>query len=170
MQAFGKSFSKWWLVALIPVGLIALPVLLMGFFTVNDLAGAFFGAPAVWNRPWSPPPRRELVGDYIESERHLDDNRSPASARLTLRLDGSMTVSNLPADFGTSSCTLSGTGSWGGPDDNGVQLAVVSDQRSGSCPSGSYLGLGLAGHSSPFRLYWIVGDPDSGTGVWFRRQ
>ncbi len=81
-----------------------------------------------------------------------------------------MTVANLPANFGTSTCTLSGTGSWAGPDDDGIRLTVVSDEHPGSCKTGSYAGLELAGHSRPYRLYWIVGDPDSGTGVWFRRR
>jgi hypothetical protein len=156
--------------ALVPIALIASPILLMGFFMANNLAGAMFGPPAIWNRPWQIPPREDLLGDYMESERHLDDSSPPAAASLTLQADGSMTVANLPASFGTSTCTLSGTGSWKGPDDDGIRLTVVSDQHSGSCESGSYAGLELAGHSKPYRLYWIVGDPDSGTGVWFRKR
>ena len=170
MRAFGKRFSNWWLLALVPVGLIAAPVLLMGFFMANNLAGALFGPPAIWNRPWQVPDREELVGPYMESERHLDESRTPAPAGLTLRGDGSMTVANLPADFGTSTCTLSGRGSWAGPDNDGIRLTVVSDEHPGSCQTGSYAGLELAGHSRPYRLYWIVGDPDSGTGVWFRSR
>ena len=170
MQAFGKRFSNWWLLALVPIGLIALPVLLMGFFMANNLAGALFGPPAIWNRPWRVPPRDELVGHYMESERRLDESRPPAPASLTLQADGSMIVANLPADFGTSTCTLSGRGSWAGPDDDGIRLTVVSDEHPGSCQTGSYGGLELAGHSKPYRLYWTVGDPDSGTGVWFRRR
>jgi len=106
----------------------------------------------------------------MESERHLDETRPPTAASLTLQADGSMTVANLPAEFGTSTCTLYGTGRWAGPDDDGVRLTVVSDQHLGSCQSGSYAGLELAGHTKPYRLYWIVGDPDSGTGVWFRER
>jgi hypothetical protein len=136
----------------------------------NNFAGAMFGPPAIWNRPWQTPPRKDLVGSYMESERHLDDSSPPAAASLTLQADGSMTVGNLPANFGTSTCTLSGTGSWKGPADDGIRLTVVSDQHPGSCQSGSYAGLELAGHSRPYRLYWIVGDPDSGTGVWLRKR
>jgi hypothetical protein len=87
-----------------------------------------------------------------------------------LQADGLMMVANLPADFGTSTCTLSGTGSWKAPDDDGLRLTLISDQRPSSCPSGTYGGLELAGHSKPYRLYWIVGDPDSGTGVWFSKH
>ena len=142
----------------------------MGFFMANNFAGAMFGPPAIWNRPWQIPPREDLVGNYMESERHLDDSSPPAAASLTLQADGSMAVANLPANFGASNCTLSGTGSWKGPDDVGIRLTVVSDLNPGSCQSGSYAGLELAGHSKPYHLYWIVGDPDSGTGVWFRKR
>ena len=141
----------------------------MGFFMANNLMGALFGPPAVWNRPWQVPPREDLVGQYMESERHLNESRPPAAASLTLQADGSMTVANLPAEFGPSTCTLSGRGSWAGPYDDGVHVTVISDEHSGSCPSGPY-GLVLAGRSKPYRLYWIVGDPDSGTGVWFRKR
>lgn len=170
MRAFGKRFSNRWLLAIVPVALIALPILLMGFFMANDFAGAILGPPAIWSRPWKIPSRSDLVGSYIESRRHLDDKSSFTIARLTLNADGSMSVSNLPADFGTSTCTLSGSGSWKGPDDDGIGIRVTSDLRTGSCQSGYYGGLELAGHSNPYRLYWIVGDPDSGTGVWFRKQ
>jgi hypothetical protein len=170
VRAFGKQFSNWWLLAVVPIAVIASPILLMGFFTANNLAGAMFGPPAIWNRPWQGSPRADLIGDYVESERHLDSSGASTSASLTLRADGSMTVANLPANFGTSTCILSGTGSWKGPDDNGIALRVVSDQKPDSCGSDLYGGLELAGHSKPYRLYWIVGDPDSGTGVWFRKR
>jgi hypothetical protein len=142
----------------------------MGFFMANNLAGAIFGPPAIWNRTWQTPPREDLEGNYVESERHLDDSGPSEAASLTLQADGSMTVANLPANFGSATCTLSGTGSWQGPDDEGIRLTVVSDQHPSSCQSDSYAGLDLAGHSEPYRLYWIVGDPDSGTGIWFRKR
>jgi hypothetical protein len=170
MRAFGKRFSNWWLLAIVPTALITLPVLLMGFFMVNNFAGAMLGPPAIWSRPWRIPPRSNLVGTYIEYKRHLDSKNSSTTASLTLNADGSMSVLNLPADFGTSTCTLSGTGKWKGPDDDGIGITVASDLKPGSCQSGYYGGLELAGHSNPYRLYWVVGDPDSGTGVWFRKQ
>ena len=111
MRAFGRQFSNWWLLALAPIALIALPVLLMGFFVGNEVAGAIVGPPAIGNRPWRVPSRPDLIGTYTESERHLDESRQPAVAGLVLRADGSMTVANLPADFGRSTCTLSGSGS-----------------------------------------------------------
>ena len=102
---------------------LALPILLMGLLMANEFAGAMFGPPAIWNRPWQTPPRKDLVGNYMESERHLDDSSPPATASLSLQADGSMTVGNLPANFGTSTCILSGTGSWKVPDDDGILLS-----------------------------------------------
>ena len=170
MRVFGKKLSNWWLLAIIPIAFVLLPVLLMGFFMANNFAGAMFGPPAVWNRPWNVPSRSDMVGSYVEYERHLDDKRASAIARLMLNADGSMSVSDLPADFGTSTCTLSGLGSWKGPDDDGIGITITSDLKPGSCQSGFYGGLQLADHSNPYRLYWTVGDPDSGTGVWLRKQ
>jgi hypothetical protein len=92
VHAFGKRFSNWWSLALVPIALIASPILLMGFFMANNLAGAMFGPPAIWNRPWQTPSRNDLVGTYMELERPLDDNGPPGSASLTLQADGSMTV------------------------------------------------------------------------------
>jgi hypothetical protein len=82
-----------------------------------------------------------------------------------------MTVANLPLEFGETSCTLSGTGSWSGPDDDQqIGLNVISAGATGSCGSGSYSFLELEGHSKPYKLYWVVGDPDSGTGVWLQKN
>ena len=171
MQAFGKRISNWWLLALVPLAVGALPALLMGYFMANNLAGALFGPPAIWNRTWHNPPRQDVVGSYLESERHLDDTAPSSAASLILEANGLMTVASLPIDFGQITCTLSGTGSWRGPDENQqIDLTVVSDKNPGSCESGSYGSLELAGHSKPYRLYWTVGDPDSGPGVWFRKR
>jgi hypothetical protein len=60
----------------------------------------FFAPPAFWNRPWEAPPRKDLVGDYIEYERQQDSDDSSAPASLALRADGSMTVAGLPAAYG----------------------------------------------------------------------
>jgi hypothetical protein len=142
MQSFGKRISNWWLLALVPVAVVALPVLLMGFFMANNLAGALFGPPAIWNRTWHNPPRQNIVGSYSESERHLDDTSPSSAASLTLEANGSMAVANLPTDFGQITCTLSGAGSWSGPGvHQEIDLTVVSDRRPGSCESGSYASL-----------------------------
>jgi hypothetical protein len=143
----------------------------MLFFMGNNLAGAIFGPPAIWDRPWSTPIHEDLVGNYSESSRNLDREIGQAPATLTLGADGSMTVKNLPYEEAEAVCVLSGRGKWNGPNGSGdVWLNVNSDGLTGSCGSDSYSFIELAGHSKPYTLYWVVGDPDSGTGVWLRRN
>ncbi len=111
----GRSFSNWWLLAIIPllaVGLLLLPFLL---FAGNGLAGVILGPPAIWNRPWQSPPRQDLVGRYTESERRWDKTIQHTKAQLELRADGTMIVNDLPSDFGEKTCILTGTGRWDGP-------------------------------------------------------
>ena len=82
-----------------------------------------------------------------------------------------MNVSALPNDSIVKTCILSGSGKWddlGG--DQEVNLYVVTDGAPGSCESGSYGLMELVGHSKPYGLYWVLGDPDSGMGVWLKRQ
>ena len=171
MRILGRQSSNWWLLSIPPLLFVAAPALLMLFFLGNNLAGAVFGPPAIWNRTWHSPPRLDIVGEYSESERHLDHDNGRPPARLTLGADGSMIVNNLPFEFGTDSCILTGKGSWSGPnEEQEIDLNVVSDGSPGSCASDSYSFLQLAGHSRPYRFYWVVGDPDSGTGIWFHKN
>lgn len=171
MRICGRLLSKWWLLLLPPILIMTLPLLLMIFFMGNNLAGAIFGPPAIWNRPRHTPERADLVGNYLESERHLDTAIGHPPATLTLDADGSMSVTNLPFEFGETSCILSGRGTWSGPDEaQQIQLTVSSNGSTGSCKSGFYPAFELAGHSKPYALYWVVGDPDSGTGVWLRSR
>lgn len=170
MRVFGKQFSYWWFLLIAPVLIISSPLLLILFFAANNFAGAILGPPAIWNRTWHSPPRKDLVGRYIESERHWDQPDTHSKATLELRADGSMNVSALPDDSVTSTCILSGTGTWQGPDeDQKLDLIYISDGSAGSCKSGSYSFLELAGHSEPYDLYWVLGDPDSGTGIWLKK-
>jgi hypothetical protein len=171
MRVFGKQFSNWWLLLILPSLIICAPFLLILFFAANNFAGAIIGPPAIWNRTWNSPPRADLIGKYVESERHWDQPGPYSRVALELRADGSMSVSALPNDSITSTCILSGTGTWRGPDaDQKLDLVYTSDGAVGSCKSDSYPFLELAGHSKPYELYWVLGDPDSGTGIWLRKR
>jgi len=44
------------------------------------------------------------------------------------------------------------------PSDAELKTCVVSGE------------LELAGHSQPYSLYLVIGDPDSGTGIWFKKR
>jgi hypothetical protein len=171
VRLFSRQISNWWLLLLVPVVLISLPVLLICFFAANNLIGAIIGSPAIWNRPPHSPPREDLVGRYVESERHWDRSKNGPDAALELNKDGSMRVSNLPEDVITSTCILSGSGRWSGPDeDQNIHLIVTSDGSPGACASGSWVFLEVARRSKPYDLYWVLGDPDSGTGIWLKKQ
>jgi hypothetical protein len=171
MRVFGRQVSKWWLLLLLPILIVGSPVLLMLFFAGNHLAGAIVGPPAIWNRPIHTPSQDELVGRYVESERHWDRPKAGPNAALELRSDGTMAVSALPNDSITSTCILSGSGTWSPGYDQRIDLFVTSDRSPGTCESGGYSSfLDIAGRSKPYSLYWVLGDPDSGTGVWLKRQ
>ena len=171
MRVFGKQLSRWWLLLLLPVGLLALPALLMLYFMGNALAAGVFGPPAIWNRPWNTPNRSDLVGGYSERERRLVNAIEQPPASITLNGDGSIRVANLPYEFVNEDCVLSGVGTWRAPDSFGkIDLDFVSDGAKGSCKSSGYGFLEVTGLSKPHGLYWVVGDPDSGTGVWLKKD
>jgi hypothetical protein len=170
MRIRGKHISRWWLLLIAPALIVAFPALLMLFFMANNLAGAILGPPAIWDRPGNAPSMKDLAGSYSEYQRHLDQTTDTPHANLTLNSDGSMIAAGLPYEFGEHKCILSGNGSWEAPDvDLRINLRVTSDVGLGSCEPGAYPLLEVAGRRFPHRLYWVVGDPDSGTGVWLER-
>ncbi|SRR5579875_1702989 len=171
MEIFGRKISIWWLLLVPPVLLLAMPASMMLFFMGNHLAGAIIGPPAIWNRPRHTPPRLDLVGNYSEVERHWDKPTTLSPAILTLSADGTMHVTNLPFESGDRVCILSGNGNWSGPDgEQKMDLNLISDGSINSCESGSYSSIELAGRSKPYSLYWVLGDPDSGTGIWLKKN
>jgi hypothetical protein len=143
----------------------------MLFFMGNNLAGAVFGPPAIWDRPWNPPKHSDLIGVYSGPSPRIENGIEMPSAHLALKADGSIAVTGLPYEFTNDSCVLSGTGTWRGPDSSSmIDLELVSDDEAGSCKSSGYSFLEVTGLAKPHNLYWVVGDPDSGTGVWLKRD
>jgi hypothetical protein len=171
MQILGKRVSKWWLFVLLPLAVVASPLFLILFFAGNNLAGAILGPPAIWNRPFHTPLHLDLVGRYEESTRHRDQETKPTKGHLQLNSDNSMTVNGLPYDLGQGSCVMSGTGRWQGPGPNNqIDLIYESDGSRGACLSDNYPYLEVVGHAKPYGLYWVIGDPDSGNGVWLKTK
>jgi hypothetical protein len=176
MRVFGRDMSKWWLIAIATLFLMACPALLMLFFMGNNLAGALFGPPAIWNRPWNSPQRSDLFGSYKETDRNLErtiESKQPAS--ITLLADGSVIVSSLPSQSELTTCTLSAKGFWGGSYDGKINIRFLPDKTTSdgavaTCEKTSCWSLQLTGRSKPYGLYMSVGDPDSGTGIWFKRE
>lgn len=169
MGTLGHPISAWWLLLLIPICALFLPVLLILFFAANNFAGAILGPPAIWNRPRHLPVPAALVGRYSESERSWSEMASPP-ATFELRSDGSAFAWNLPSEATLRTCVISGVGSWSGPDQEGqVRIDFTQSVTTDAChvAEPAYASLALSGHSQPHSLYLIIGDPDSGTGIWF---
>ena len=157
----GHSISAWWLLVLVPLCILFLPALSILFFAANDLAGAILGPPAIWNRPWHSPPPATLVGRYTESERRWSEMASPAAA-LELRGDGSASAWNLPSEAALQTCVISGAGSWSGPDQDGwVRIDFPPSVTTVACRVNepAYASFAPAGHSQPYSLYLVIGDP-----------
>lgn len=168
MRVFGKQVSNLWLLLLLPIAVLVFPLMLPLIFVVSNLAGAIIGPPAIWNRPSHSPAESDLVGRYVETKRVWDGKDDHVKATLELRIDGTMIVRGLPDDRITNVCNLSGT--WR-VDDQVIDLNFISDGTPGACGSESMAGNPqIAGRSSPYKLYWVLGDPDSGTGLWLTRQ
>ena len=137
---------------------------------VTLLAGVL-GPPAIWERTGRSPPRADLVETYIEVERHRHNSKTGPNASLQLRACGSMSVHALPLNDGIHVYMLSGTGKWEGPrGDQELDLDFISDGVTDSCKSANYGFLQLAGKFTSYGLYWVLSDPDSGTGIRFKRQ
>lgn len=104
----------------------------------------------------------------------IDRSEMNNHAALELHEDGSMKVSGLPFESITSTCMLSGSGKWSGPTGGNdlvtIDLILIDKDAHGSCTPDSYSFLELVGHAKPYGLYWVLGDPDSGTGVWLKKQ
>ena len=174
MKIRGRQIANGWLLVLGGAILLVSPFLLMGFFLANDLAGAILGPPAIWNRAWHAPAGGDLAGSYHESERHWKGGSPSIRASLQLNSDGTMTMNNFPNSDGELNCVMSGSGSWK-MDDSQVDLILEKYDNSSTCkieglPYGIMGALAVAGHSKPYTLYRTLGDPDSGEGVWLRRD
>jgi hypothetical protein len=121
---------------------------------------------------------RDVAGSYHETERRWQAGSPSVRATLQLNNDGTMTMNNVPdsAD-GQTICLLTGSGRWSisGDDDAGIDLFLEKYDSSATCKIGALpYGIGgvlsVAGHAKPYSLYWILGDPDSGEGLWLRRN
>ena len=72
--------------------LVGIPILLLGLIVGGHIVGGILGPPAIWERTRHSPPRTDLIGTYMEAERHWDHSKTGPNAIVELRLDGSMSV------------------------------------------------------------------------------
>lgn len=92
------------------------------------------------------------------------DGTSYSPAKLLLNDNGRMVLKKMPCEFGEEICIMTGTGRWrqsGGPGDLSIDFIYTADAGIANvCKSGHYGGPELAGQSTPYSLYWLLGDPD----------
>jgi hypothetical protein len=177
MKILRWRLSNWWLLALVLIAIISVPLLLFGLIIGGHIVGGIVGPPAIWNRPLAQPSRTEIVGSYHEVERHWQDGLTGPPATMRFNEDGTMTLANLPQSDGIKNCMLSASGAWriAADGDSEIDLTVLKTEGSTTCkleglPYGISGILSIAGHWPPHSLYWVLGDPDSGEGIWFKRD
>ena len=126
-----------------------------------------------------------MVGTYKILKLRLPSTASgfDKQARITLRTDGTAVFSSVPEfdDFGQKFvCSLSGTAAWKLDDKIssgwGWSLAFqdyrpVAKPIARECDLGDSVfgGILVLSRHAPYRLYKIVGDPDSDSGIEFER-
>jgi hypothetical protein len=126
-----------------------------------------------------------VVGTYKILKLRLPSTASGVDkdAQITLRTDGTAAFSNVPEfdEFGQKFvCNLSGVAAWKLDDkiNSGWGWSVAfQDYRSATKPIARECDLGnsvfggilVLSRHAPYRLYKIVGDPDSDTGIEFER-
>lgn len=142
--------------------------------------------PHFWDYTKTKPKDADLVGTYKVLKLRLpsDLGRSvrEKDAVLTLKADHTAVLTDFPEfdAFGQKLvCRLSGTASWAL--DDGINTGwgwsvAFQDFHSASTPTSrecdrqdSKWGILVLSRNTPHRLYAIVGDPDSDTGVEFNR-
>jgi hypothetical protein len=129
-------------------------------------------------RPRAEPSKAELVGKYalteIPAARRSQTSTDGPAATVQLEADGSFEIDGLPscfADDRAPSKRLTGTiaGQWSVTQLQGeyvLELLV----KSGPLQHGWNLGVEIRGRAAPFELYFVVGDPDTGTELVFSRS
>jgi hypothetical protein len=145
----------------------------------------FLTYPYPWDYSKEKPKESEMVGTYRILKVRLPSTPSAfgKDSRITLRADGTAVLVSVPEFdvFGQKFvCTLSGAATWKLDDkiNSGWGWSVaLQDYRPATKPIARECDLGnsvfggilILSRHPPYRLYEIVGDPDSDTGIEFDR-
>ncbi len=177
------SAHKRWLWLLIPAGILGSPFLLMAMLVGSRLVSALVGPVNVWNITKHVPPVADLAGEYGPPGRAgRGQQRDLFSDRIEFRLgpDHRAEVFDLPAYDGSGTpleCAYRGRGDWmvweAGDVTISIDIKEVAPAPLGAKPTCRPTSLGLfqlLGHSSPYKLWYYIGDPDEGTGLTFVRR
>jgi hypothetical protein len=156
------------------------------FLTGCASLGAPFGYPHFWDYTKTKPNEPDIVGKYkileLRLSGELRNSVQEKEAEITLGADHTAALTDIPV-FDESGqelvCRLRGTSHWALRDQTknlGGWTVTFQDYvpalkpTAKECEFGDSMGslLILNGHA-PYRLYSIVGDPDSDTGIEFER-
>ena len=145
-----------------------------------------FSYPAFWDYSKVKPKDNDLVGSYrvlkLRLPSELKQEVKEKEPRITLNADHTVVLADVPEfdGFGQKlECRLSGSATWGLDDEvnYGWGWSVVfQNYHSMSKPTNpkcnyenSIWGILILSRHAPYRLYGIVGDPDSDTGIEYAR-
>ena len=142
-----------------------------------------FSYPPFWDYTKTRPKDAEIVGAYRILKLRLPSELSRSvrerNARITLNADHTAVLADVPEfdGFGEKlQCRLSGAATWRLDERWGWSI-VFQNYHAASKPTtrdcdyenNSIWGIVVLSRHPPYRLYAIVGDPDSDTGVEFER-
>jgi hypothetical protein len=140
------------------------------------------GLADIWDTPGHTPTEAELLGNYqILKKDHtsFENERIYISEQSGFKLEPNhkLEVFDLLAlDFAGNprACNYNGTGEWGlRGDELEMILYAASPPKAGntrSCDPERFGRFRIRGHSAPFRLSQIIGDPDEGRSLTYLRQ
>jgi hypothetical protein len=160
-------------------------LLVLACFLLVGCRNYFLAYPYPWDYSKEKPKESDMVGTYKILKLRLPSTASgfDKEARITLRADGTAVFSSVPEfdDFGQKFvCSLSGAATWKLDDkiNDGFGWSVAFQDylpatkpiaRECDLRNAVIGGILVLSRHAPYRLYKIVGDPDSDTGIEFER-
>jgi hypothetical protein len=154
-------------------------------FSFLGCSVAIFSYPPFWDYSKAKPKENDLVGSYrvlkLRLPSELKREAAEKEARITLNADHTAILADVPEfdGFGQKlECRLSGSATWELDDmaNDGLGWDVTFHYHSTSkvtnlnCKYEDFIfAILILSRHSPYRLYDIVGDPDSDTGIEYAR-
>ncbi len=151
-----------WGVAIVAILVLLSPVFLIAFLMADNFLRALFSPTR--DAVVVEPTRNALAGTYVS-----------LAATLTLRADQTFEVTNLPSfdmEGERQSCEWNGVGRWTLHRSSLGLLLTDSSRAHGkiNCSEGTQdNSFVVLGQQPPYKLYLVIGDPDSGEGLDFVR-
>ena len=179
-----RNVNKLWLLLIIPLGLstaaFSLPFVLIAMMMGTRLLSIFIGPVNIWNTPRHAPALQDVVGMYTpeDKSRQYFVGSLALSSYIKLNEDHTVEIHDMPSfdGFGEyQNCHYSEQGKWGFFESGEeVQITLYANDKppqpedSPCNKDGAFIE--LLGRHKPYRLYQIIGDPDSDTGITYLRR